>query len=125
MCDERTKETWKNKQPTSAEATRTDDVADARGRRDGRFRCEDKEPSKKRIIDQDEGRVSVEKLGDLYDRHAFAVARDEPVEYQKLADNYGLKAELVEQILRHTRKPNIVEKYVDGQPRLVAERDDV
>jgi len=80
-------------------------------------------PSKERTIEPDVGRVSIEKLGDLYDRHAFAVARDEPVEYQKLAENYGLKAELVEQILRHTRKPNIVEKYVDGQPRLVAERD--
>lgn len=34
-----------------------------------------------------------------------------------------MKAELVERILKHTRKPNVVEKYVDGQPRLVAERD--
>lgn len=98
-------------------------MADERGRRDGRFHHANKEPSKKRTIDQDEGRVSIEKLGDLYDRHAFAVARDEPIEYQKLADNYGLQVELMEQILRHTRKPNIVEKYVDGQPRLVAERD--
>eukprot|EP00963_Diacronema_lutheri_P010210 scaffold977_cov286-Pavlova_lutheri.AAC.4 len=80
------------------------------------------ETSEKHVQDPS-NRLSTERLGDLYDRHAFGVAREETVDYEKLAANYGMKAELVERILKHTRKPNVVEKYVDGQPRLVAERD--